>query len=156
ACTPTCFGRRPAPPSAESSASTWSASGGKHVAAGKRVTASSAAVVRSPRIPLGDQRRPEGMLKAEGSPAEPPHSDGAGMDERGPGARGVIAMRSFRWLFLAILAGHASTPLFAQVPGEREYLDFIRAQAAQLRDADRPPTTREEWEQRRRDLRAKL
>src|SRR5436305_9840184 len=72
--------------------------------------------------------------------------------------QGAIAMRSLRWLLLAVVAGHASTPLLAQVPNERqrEYLDFIKAQAAQLRDADKPPATRQEWEQRGRDLRGKL
>src|SRR4051812_16042938 len=51
-----------------------------------------------------------------------------------------------------------SPPLFAQTPNERqrEYLSFIKAQAAQLRAADKPPATREEWEARRRDLRDKL
>jgi cephalosporin-C deacetylase-like acetyl esterase len=67
-------------------------------------------------------------------------------------------MRSLRWLFLAILAGQASAPLLAQVPSERqrEYLNFIKAQVAQLRHADKPPATREEWEKRSRDLREKL
>jgi cephalosporin-C deacetylase-like acetyl esterase len=59
-------------------------------------------------------------------------------------------------LTIAILAG--VQPLFAQAPSERqrEYLNFIKAQAAQLRAADKPPATREEWETRRRDLRASL
>jgi cephalosporin-C deacetylase-like acetyl esterase len=67
-------------------------------------------------------------------------------------------MRSLLWLFLAVLAGHASTPLLAQIPNERqrEYLNFVKAQAAQLRDADKPPTTRAEWEKRSRYLRARL
>jgi dienelactone hydrolase len=72
--------------------------------------------------------------------------------------REEIAMHSLRWLFLVILAGHASAPLLAQVPNDRqrEYLNFVKAQAAQLRYADQPPTTREEWEKRRRDLRDQL
>src|SRR5215831_1157987 len=67
-------------------------------------------------------------------------------------------MRSLRWLFFALLAALAATPLLAQTPNERQrqYLDFIKAQAAQLRHADKPPATREEWEQRSRDLRDKL
>ena len=65
-------------------------------------------------------------------------------------------MRSLKCLFIAILAGAQS--LFAQGPNERqrEYLNFIKAQAAQLRAADKPPATREEWEKRRRDLRDQL
>ncbi len=57
---------------------------------------------------------------------------------------------------IAMLAG--PQPLFAQGPSERqrEYLDFVKAEAAQLRAADKPPATREEWETRRLDLRAKL
>ena len=65
-------------------------------------------------------------------------------------------MRSLGLLGIAILA--SSQPLFAQPPNERqrEYLYFIKAQAAQLRSADKPPATREEWEARRRDLRDNL
>ena len=65
-------------------------------------------------------------------------------------------MRSLGLLSIAILA--SSQPLFGQTPNERqrEYLNFIKAQAAQLRSADKPPATREEWEARRRDLRDKL
>jgi cephalosporin-C deacetylase-like acetyl esterase len=61
-------------------------------------------------------------------------------------------------LFLAIVAGQASTALRAQEPNQRqrEYLNFIKAQAARLRDGDKPPATRAEWEKRRRDLREKL
>ena len=42
-----------------------------------------------------------------------------------------------------------------RLPNERqwEYLNFIKAQAAQLRSGDKPPATREEWESRRPDLR---
>jgi hypothetical protein len=67
-------------------------------------------------------------------------------------------MQSLRWLFLVTLVGHASAPLLAQVPNERqrEYLNFVKAQAARLRYADKPPATREEWEKRSRDLRDKL
>jgi cephalosporin-C deacetylase-like acetyl esterase len=48
--------------------------------------------------------------------------------------------------------------LLAQGPTERqrEYLNFIKAQAAQLRADDKPPATREEWEARRGDIRARL
>ena len=65
-------------------------------------------------------------------------------------------MRSMSGLTIAILA--AAQPLFAQGPNERqrEYLNFIKAQAAQLRAADKPPTTREEWETRRREIRVRL
>jgi cephalosporin-C deacetylase-like acetyl esterase len=35
-------------------------------------------------------------------------------------------------------------------------LNFVKAQAAQLRATDKPPATREGWETRRRDIRAKL
>ncbi len=65
-------------------------------------------------------------------------------------------MRSLSLLILAVLLG--PQPLIAQAPNERhrEYLDFVKAQAAQLRAADKPPATREEWEARRRDIRAKL
>lgn len=65
-------------------------------------------------------------------------------------------MRSLKCLIIVILAG--AQPLFAQAPNERqrEYLNFIKAQAAQLRAADKTPATREEWESRRRDLRDKL
>jgi len=64
-------------------------------------------------------------------------------------------MRSLALLSIAILA--SSQPLFAQ-PNERqrEYLNFIKGQAAQLRAADKPPATREEWEAQRRELRVNL
>jgi cephalosporin-C deacetylase-like acetyl esterase len=59
-------------------------------------------------------------------------------------------------LTIAILAG--AQPLFAQGPKDqqREYLNFIKAQAAKLREADKPPATRDEWEARRRDIRDRL
>lgn len=65
-------------------------------------------------------------------------------------------MRSLSCSFIAILAG--AHTLFAQEPSQRqrEYLDFIKAQAAQLRAADKPPATREEWETRRREIRDNL
>src|SRR5476649_2584230 len=65
-------------------------------------------------------------------------------------------MRSL-WL-LSVLIWASSPPLFAQPPNERqrEYLNFIKAQATQLRSADKPPATREEWQARRRDLRDNL
>lgn len=65
-------------------------------------------------------------------------------------------MRSVLCLSIAILTG--LQPLYGQAPGDRqrEYLNFIKAQAAQLRAGDKPPATREEWDARRRDLRDKL
>jgi cephalosporin-C deacetylase-like acetyl esterase len=39
---------------------------------------------------------------------------------------------------------------------QREYLNFIKAQAAQQRAADKPPATREEWEARRGEIRKHL
>src|SRR4051812_22181288 len=65
-------------------------------------------------------------------------------------------MRSLGLLSVLILASTQS--LFAQPPNDRqrEYLNFIKAQATQLRLADNPPASREEWEARRRDLRDKL
>jgi cephalosporin-C deacetylase-like acetyl esterase len=68
----------------------------------------------------------------------------------------VIAMRSLRLLIIAILLG--TQPLVAQTPSERrrEYLEFVKAQAAQLRAADTPPATREAWEARRSEIRDKL
>ncbi len=67
-------------------------------------------------------------------------------------------MRSLRWLILAILASISSTPLLAQPPTDRqrEYLNFIKAQAVQLRVAEKPPATREEWDARRSDIRKNL
>jgi cephalosporin-C deacetylase-like acetyl esterase len=65
-------------------------------------------------------------------------------------------MRTFGLWSVALLA--VSQPLLAQAPNERqrEYLTFIKAQAAQLRAADKPPATRDEWEARRLDLRDQL
>ncbi len=40
--------------------------------------------------------------------------------------------------------------------GSKEFLDFIRAQAAQLRQNDKPPATRAQWEERRQELRQQL
>ena len=55
-------------------------------------------------------------------------------------------MRSLVCLSIAIAL--AVQPLFGQGPDERqrEYLNFIKAQAAKLREADKPPATREECE----------
>ena len=61
------------------------------------------------------------------------------------------------WAFLFSMA--CSAPLLAQTPPtdrQREYLNFIKAQAAQLRAADKPPVTRQEWEARRGDIRKHL
>ena len=65
-------------------------------------------------------------------------------------------MRSLSSLTIAFLAG--LQPLFAQAPNDRqrEYLNFVKAQAAQLRAADKAPATREEWETRRREIRDNL
>jgi hypothetical protein len=65
----------------------------------------------------------------------------------------VTAVRSLMFLFFAVPA--VAQPLFAQAPNERqrEYLDFVKAQAAQLRADEKPPATREEWDARRGDLR---
>src|SRR5437773_1344404 len=61
------------------------------------------------------------------------------------------------WAFLFSMA--CSAPLLAQTPPtdrQRDYLNFIKAQAAQLRAADKPPVTRQEWEARRGDIRKHL
>jgi cephalosporin-C deacetylase-like acetyl esterase len=65
-------------------------------------------------------------------------------------------MRSLGLLIIALLADSHS--LFAQAANEpqREYLNFIKAQAAELRAADKPPATRAEWDVRRRNLRDQL
>ena len=42
------------------------------------------------------------------------------------------------------------------VERSREFLDFIKAQAVQLRQGDQPPATRAEWEARRHELRRQL
>lgn len=65
-------------------------------------------------------------------------------------------MRSPSCLIVAVLV--MVLPLGAQTPkdGQREYLNFVKAQAAQLRAADKPPATREEWDRRRREIREKL
>ncbi len=62
-------------------------------------------------------------------------------------------MRFFALLSFAI--GASSQSLLAQLPSQ-EYLSFVKAQAAKLRSADKPPASREEWEARRPELRAKL
>jgi cephalosporin-C deacetylase-like acetyl esterase len=65
-------------------------------------------------------------------------------------------LRSFSCLTIAVFV--SAQPVFAQGPDERQrqYLDFVKARAAQLRADDKPPTTREEWETRRREIRARL
>src|SRR5262245_23982699 len=45
---------------------------------------------------------------------------------------------------------------YAPTDRQRDYLNFIKEQAAQLRAADKPPATREEWEARRADIRKHL
>ena len=63
------------------------------------------------------------------------------------------------WLpILALLSGPFQLASGQSGPTDRprEYLDFIKAQAAQLRGADKPPATREEWETRRADIRKNL
>lgn len=48
---------------------------------------------------------------------------------------------------------------WGQKPGEeggQEFLAFIKAQAAQLRQHDKPPATRAEWEERRQEIRQQL
>lgn len=52
-----------------------------------------------------------------------------------------------------------SAALYSQSPPterQQEYLKFIRAEAAKLRAADKPPATREEWETRRGEIRQGL
>ncbi|MSQ96939.1 MAG: acetylxylan esterase [Gemmataceae bacterium] len=63
-----------------------------------------------------------------------------------------------RFIGLLILAIVASSQALSAQPSERqrEYLKFIRAQANQMRAADKPPATREEWEAKTRDIRAQL
>ena len=59
---------------------------------------------------------------------------------------------------MALAAGLAAQAALAQPPSERqkEYLKFIKAQAKQLRSADKPPATRAEWEAQSRELRDNL
>jgi len=64
-------------------------------------------------------------------------------------------MKSLCLLTIAFLA--TVSPLFAQpADRQREYLNFIKAQAVELRAADKPPATRAEWEARRGEIRDKL
>lgn len=67
-------------------------------------------------------------------------------------------MRIRRLIIAAILTCLTTQRAGAQAPTERqqEYLKFIRAQAAQLRAADKPPATREQWESRRAEIRKQL
>ena len=60
-------------------------------------------------------------------------------------------MRLLGFSIIALLAG--SQTLSAQGPNDRqrEYLNFIKAQAKELRAGEKPPATREEWDARRRD-----
>ena len=51
------------------------------------------------------------------------------------------------------------SPALAQMPPtdrQREYLNFIKTRAEQIRTADKPPATREQWEERRADIRKHL
>jgi cephalosporin-C deacetylase-like acetyl esterase len=65
-----------------------------------------------------------------------------------------------RWQAVAVLvmACASAQPLLGQAPTDRQqdYLRFIKAEAARLRAADKPPSTRAEWETRRRELRQHL
>src|SRR4051812_42701192 len=58
-------------------------------------------------------------------------------------------LRVFALLLLVPTIAPAADP---PAPNQ-EYLAFIRAQAAALRAADKPPATREEWAARREELR---
>jgi sugar lactone lactonase YvrE/dienelactone hydrolase len=63
-----------------------------------------------------------------------------------------------RLIFPALLTILLVAPLPAadDVPPNRQYLEFIRKQAAELRKNDRPPATREEWAKQEAELRKNL
>lgn len=67
-------------------------------------------------------------------------------------------MRSWHKIVAALCVSMAAPALWGQAPTERqqEYLKFIRVEAAKLRAADKPPATREKWEQRRQEIRKHL
>src|SRR4051812_191539 len=60
--------------------------------------------------------------------------------------------RALPLLVLAAVAGSSS----AQAPPGKEYLDFVKKQAAGLRAKDKPPATKEEWKARSDELRKNL
>ena len=67
-------------------------------------------------------------------------------------------LRALPLVFLAVGVGFTpKSPLLAAdpLPG-REYLEFIKKAAAELRAKDAPPATREEWATRRAELRKNL
>ena len=55
-------------------------------------------------------------------------------------------------LFLITLA----VPAADDVPPNKQYLAFIRKQAAELRKNDKPPATRDEWAKQEAELRKNL
>ena len=60
-------------------------------------------------------------------------------------------------LLPALLALAVSlVPCVAADPPNRDYLDFIKKSAAELRAKDAPPTTRDEWDKHRTELRKNL
>jgi len=63
-----------------------------------------------------------------------------------------------RILLPAFLVGSLESPLTAadEVPPNRQYLEFIRKQAAELRKNDRAPATLEEWAKHEAELRKNL
>src|SRR5687767_7757673 len=67
---------------------------------------------------------------------------------------GGFIMRKQLLILVALAAGLAAPSTLARPPNERqkEYLNFIKAQATRLRSADKLPATREECEARRREL----
>lgn len=67
-------------------------------------------------------------------------------------------MRSFSWLLIVGVVGSLVGRASAQesTPPEKQFLAFIKAQAAALRANDRPPADAAEWQQRRTKLRENL
>lgn len=67
-------------------------------------------------------------------------------------------MRSFSWLLIVGVVGSFVGRAVAQdsTPPEKQFLAFIKAQAAALRANDRPPADAAEWQQRRTKLRENL